>query len=460
MGSIAAEHPLLVKPKRFTSVVMILVIVAGLAGSLFAGLNIRERTRDSLMARAMTAVDALSVSDVKELRGNTTDLNNVAYQKLKQQLSLIRRDNPDLRFVYLLGRQERDIRFLVDSEASNSPNYSPPGEPYRTASPRLKGAFIVNDSFIEGPVQDTYGRWIAALVPIIDHSTGETIAMLGVEIPVIDYYSQMAVYAFVPLLLAAIPLAGLLRDRKLAAKEQEINQLKIQFLSVASHELRSPLAGLLWATQSLITPGSQPNLTVAQHELLVDMYNSTATSYATVNEILDFSIFNRHAAGKLQNDTVDLKLTLDEVLKLLKLTATETSITVRFSGSWSEQAETRGDISALKRAFMNIVSNAIKYSPDNSQVELLYAQEKDRHVIGVRDHGIGIPLKEQAKVLQGYYRATNATKQVANGTGLGLWVTKLVIEQHGGSLWLDSVENKGTIVYVALPIVDPAQRNT
>jgi len=109
---------------------------------------------------------------------------------------------------------------------------------------------------------------------------------------------------------------------------------------------------------------------------------------------------------------------------------------------------------------MNIVSNAIKYSPENSPITFLYDSKEDMHVIGVRDHGIGIPEEEQTKVLEGYYRATNATKVQAHGTGLGLWVTRLIVEKHGGVLRLDSKVGKGTTIYASFPKPPPAKNKT
>jgi signal transduction histidine kinase len=455
--SAVVDPRLLAKPKRLTSVVMMLIIVVGVMGSLFAGIAANVHNHDLLMARVRTAASALQPDDIKALQGNNHDLRNPAYKRLKDRLSQIQLENQGIRFVYLMGKHGNDVFFYVDSEAAGSEDYSPPGQIYYEASPRLKAAFNNSEAFIEGPTRDRWGWWVSALAPVISSTNGDTIAVLGVDTPALSYYFQVFIYTLIPLCLAAIPLAGLLRDRKLENKEREIVALKNQFTSIASHELRSPLAGMLWAVQSMLK--NDKNLTAEQKEMLTDMYHSTEASLVTVNEILDLSVFERGQAGKMQHETLDLISVMNEVRATLKLGAQEKKIKISKVGDWPDHTYVMGDVGALKRALMNIVSNAIKYSRAETTIELGYHKEADKQVISVRDWGIGIPKSEQMKVLEGYYRARNAVKVQAHGTGLGLWITKLIIEQHGGTLWLESHEGKGTTIFVSLPLVSTAKKN-
>ena len=105
----------------------------------------------------------------------------------------------------------------------------------------------------------------------------------------------------------------------------------------------------------------------------------------------------------------------------------------------------------IKRAFSNLISNAIKYSPSNSKVTIDYELIEGDHVFTIKDSGIGIPKNEQSKVFEGFYRASNAVKQGINGTGMGLYLSRGVAEQHGGKLWLKSDEGQGTTIYLRLP---------
>lgn len=456
-----SSAPLVKKRRRYTSSVILLVIAVGVAGSALAGMNAMLLNRDQMMSQARVAADAISADEISQLDGSDKDLENETYQDLKKRLTRMREANPGTRFVYLLGvKESNDVFFYADSEPEDSDSYSPPGEIYPEASLRLKASFSDDAPFIEGPSSDSFGTWISALAPVIDQSTGKTVAVLGVDEPAKDYFVQIAIYSIIPLILAAIPLTVLYRNRKLEEKEREITDLKTQFVSVASHELRSPLNGVLWAVQSLIKPGASPNLKSDQLKLLTSVYNNTASSVATVNEILDFSIFDRGKANKLLHERVDLKDVLTDVEKVLTLSAQEGGVTFKYLGEWPEHIPAEGDPGAFKRAFSNILSNAVKYSPKDSVIELSYQKEASTHVISVRDHGIGIPASEQAKVLEGYYRAANATKVKAHGTGMGLWVTKKIIEQHGGKLVLESKENEGTTIHSHLPIAKTADESS
>ncbi len=451
MNTKAAIHPLLAKPKRYLTSAAMVVVAVGIAGSILAAISAMQRTQSLMLSRVVTAAGALTPDDIRTLKGRKEDLENPTYESIKRRLTRIRQESPGTQFIYLMGSRNNQVFFYVDSEPQNSEDYSPPGQPYTEASLPLKAAFFDETPFIEGPLRDSYGMWMSALAPVYDTATQEIVAVVGIDVAASDYFLQIALSALIPLLLAALPLTVLLRNRRLEAKEHEVMQLKSQFVSVASHELRSPLTGALWGIQSLIKPEAARGLTDSQRNMLTAIYNSTASSLATVNEILDFSIFNRNKADKLQRVEVDLRAVLDDIQKVLHLSTREAGVHIVYKDDWPERVLVWGDPGALKRALSNILSNAIKYSHKATTIELAYHLNKNQHVISVRDHGIGIPAREQAKVLEGYYRASNASKRLAHGTGMGLWITKLIIEQHGGKLSLISKENQGTTIFVTLP---------
>lgn len=437
------------RPKRLTTVVMMLIIWAGSVGGLFAAISTDVAAKNSMRSRATTIAATISLSDLKSLKNNESDLDTNAYRNLKSSLQRIISDNQDLRFIRIVGIKNNRPFFYVDSENPYTRDYVSPGYPYPEASQKFRGVFNGEDPTVEGPHRDRWGMWLSAYAPVVDPGANNIYAMVAIHTPATNYYGQLFIYTLIPLLLTAIPLVGLMRDRKLETKEREIAGLKSQFVSIASHELRSPITGMLWAIQSMLK--NEKELNRRQKGLLNDMYNSTAASLATVNEILDLSVFERGQSAKLQRTTVDMVAVFHEVIKTLKLGAEEKDLKIVMDGKWPEHAYVSGDVAALKRSLMNIVSNAIKYSRPKTEVEILYAYSSLHHHFSVRDHGIGIPKSEQAKVLGGYYRASNAVSSQANGTGLGLWITRLVIEEHGGHIELKSVVDKGTSIIVSLP---------
>lgn len=450
---------LLSKPKRYTSVVLISVVVAGVMGSMFAAISMDIRNREYFQAQAQTVAQNLPVNEITTLQGEGSDAATLAYMTIKGRMIQLHNSNPDISSAYLLGYRDKQLFYYADSKLENSTGFTAPGTPFKDASVRTVASFHTTDQpFIEGPVKNRKGTWLTTYAPVKDRTSGRTVALVALAVPAYSYYFQLFIYALVPLLLAAIPTAGLIRDRKLENKEREILSLKSQFVSIASHELRSPLNGMLWAIQSLLKK-TDAEKDPEQNELLFDMYRSAEASLATVNEILDFSVFERGKEQKLHKDKVNLAQVLNEVQKTLKLGAAEKNIRIRRSEEWPEDLIVLGDVAALKRSLMNLISNAVKYSPDNSVVTLGYRSDKESYIISIADEGIGIPKDEQAKVLQGYYRASNAKEVQAHGTGLGLWMSKLIVEEHSGQLWLDPEVKKGTTVHIALPRSDTEKRS-
>lgn len=447
MKLLASTPQVLARPMQYLTSATAVVIAVGLVGSALAATNAAVVNKDLLLSRAVTAAAAFSGEEIEQLRGDSNDLSNPTYKSLRRRLISIRQGNDGTRFAYLLGRNDQNqVIFLADSESEASTSYSPPGMAYPEASGLLRSAFINQEPIIEGPLEDSYGNWVTAAAPVTDEQ-GRIVAVLGIDTPANDYYKQIATYAITPLLLAAIPVAVLIYNRRLAHKEHEITKLKTQFVSIASHELRSPLTGTLWGIQSLLKAKHRAE----QEETLTALYNNVSSSLATVNEILDFSIFERGDEENLQREIVDLRIAINDIIKLYHLSANEKDITITRAGKWPKQALVIGDHGALKRAVGNLLSNALKYSPKGSKIEIALHTKGDRHIIGVRDHGIGIPRSEQSKVLGGYYRAANASKIKAYGTGMGLWLARMIVEQHQGKLWLRSKENEGSTFFISLP---------
>ena len=435
--------------RRTVTFLLITMAAIGLVGALVTGYAINEQKTNSLKARAMTIADVVSQSELRQLKGSATDLNTQQYQTLKSQLQAIRGHNNDLKFVYVMGQKpDKSVFFYVDSEPAASEDYSPPGEPFPEASPELSATFTNKKSFVEGPVSDSYGVWFSGLAPVIDSTTGKVIAVVGIDMPASAFYRDTILVSLLPLLLVAFPIGYLLYKRHVIHEEEEIMQLKSEFVSIASHELRSPLSGMLWAIQMML---KSEKLSSRDQQLLRNMYDSTQSSMATVNEILDATIFDRPEKSALRRDLVDIKSVLKSVETTQRLAAEERKIELRFAAHWPETVYVQGDVAALKRACMNLVSNAIKYTTSEGDIIFGYEHRKNSHVITIKDHGIGVSQSDIPKILNGYYRSAEATQLTSHGTGIGLYVTRKIIEDQGGKLELTSELGKGTTVIITMP---------
>lgn len=436
-------HWLNLRRKMPINIVVLLVVIGGLISSatLFVAYERAYRIGQKELVTAIAS--ALTISTSQSYRIGTTDI-------IDAQLQDIHQGNPNITAIYVVTGVTGQTTLTSEPGV-----YSPDSNSFFPDQARSK-EYITQatnnpSTLLNGPVKVASSYGVAVYAPITNPDTKKVIGFLGVHINSQSHYFILALITLTPLLVMAATLLAIARQLKIQNKEQAILALKNQFVSIASHELRSPLTGILWAVQSLSRNASS-KLTLEQLGLLTDVYRSTESSLATVNEILDMSIFERGKDGNLPADEFDLWMVIKQVEATLRLGAQEKKIRVEPTGNWPKHVPVIGDAGALKRAIMNIVSNAIKYSPEGSTIHLSYIHSTDgQHIIGVQDTGIGIPAEEQQQVLEGYYRATNARHVQANGTGLGLWVTRKIIEEHGGKLWLESELGKGTTIFLSLP---------
>jgi signal transduction histidine kinase len=440
------------KPKKYTTFVALLIVTTGLASASFAAITSALQQREYLVGRAQTISNTLPTEDIMKLQGKESDRNLDAFNHVTQGLLQVTNSNTDIARIHLFVIRNNQVQVGVDAKSPNDAGYIPPGNAYAETTEPLRATFKTTEPRFDTLISDDYGRWVAAYTPVYDVQTAQIVGVVGIFKSAQAYYGEILLYALVPLLLAAIPLAGILRDIKIQSKEHEILQLKNQFVSIASHELRSPLTGMLWGIQ--ILQRDEDKLSLKQRGLLHDMYLSTESSLSTVNEILDLSIFERSETQNLQKERLDMSTVTDQVISTLKLGAQEKNIEIHKNGSWPPMF-VMGDVGALKRGLMNIVANAIKYTHAHDTVVLAYRKSSEgEHIISVQDHGIGIPHDEQEKVLEGYYRASNASEVQAHGTGLGLWLARKIALEHGGRVWLNSTIGKGTTIFLALPDAD------
>lgn len=444
------------KQRRSSNILIGLVLATGIIGSLLTGSYIAQSNRAALQQRATDIAFALSSNRTETLTGSTSDLDNPAYRDLKQRLINIRTSDQSVHSVYVLTTQDDEAIMLVNSDSEVSATYAPPGGSLGAASPMLRNLNVSRTPFTEGPVSDEHGNWITGYAPIMQPQSGTVVGIVAVEKSAQRFYATVLGFGALPFLLVLPGLFALVQDRRLRKKEEAMLQLRSKFVSVASHELRSPLSGMLWALESLLKP-SVKNLTIEQQVILLDMYQSTEESLATINEILDMSALEKNKPQQTALEPIEIGNIIKNATKTLRLSANERGMKFAFVGNWNgDDCYTKGDRSALKRLFMNLITNAIKYGRDDTTISIRISQKDDMHIIAIEDHGIGIPATEQRKVLTGYYRASNAQKTQKPGTGLGLLLSKRVAEQHGGSLTISSKEGSGTTVYVALPVVKPS----
>lgn len=232
------------------------------------------------------------------------------------------------------------------------------------------------------------------------------------------------------------------------SKQKEVDRMKTDFISLASHQLRTPLSALRWFIELLLKTAK--DFSTDQQELLDNSYKSTLRMISLVNMLLNIS---RIESGRLIVDSksTDLVTLAKEVITELEPRIHQKQIEIHTT--FPENLEpVSTDPQLIREVFANLLSNALKYSAEKSMVELGITQTDSTVQVSVKDQGIGIPQEDQDHIFLKFYRGSNVMKTETDGTGLGLYFIKEIIQTCGGKIWFESADGKGTTFFFTLPI--------
>lgn len=246
------------------------------------------------------------------------------------------------------------------------------------------------------------------------------------------------------------------RNLALAAANTELKQLdqmKSQFVSTAAHELRTPLSTISGYIEILLEPGYD-DLTDEQSRCLGIVERNTKRLIRITDDLLDVSSIEAGRIDLLLRPLWFPKL-IDMTVKDLQpmLDAKAQKLTIHVE---PELPKVLCDENRTMQILSNLVSNAIKYTPDKGIIELrLQTADTDGFILfSVTDNGIGIPENDRQKLFESLVRATNVSQSRSPGVGLGLYIVRSLVELHGGQVWLESEEGKGTTFYATFPADD------
>ena len=230
---------------------------------------------------------------------------------------------------------------------------------------------------------------------------------------------------------------------------QEANRLKSEFLANMSHELRTPLNSVIGFAE-LLVDGKVGLLTADQKEYLNEILTSGEHLLQLVNDILDLA---KIEAGKMElvPETFSVKKVTDEVCAVMRTTASQRNIKINVYASTNVDVVTL-DLLKFKQVLYNLLSNAVKFSHDNGEIKVAFSLDSSQHLqLQVRDYGIGIKEKDLPRVFQEFEQLKSRAARRFPGTGLGLALTKKIIELHNGSIGVESEFGKGSTFIVAVP---------
>lgn len=232
-------------------------------------------------------------------------------------------------------------------------------------------------------------------------------------------------------------------------REKFIERLKTEFVSLSAHQLRTPLSAIKWSLQ-MVLEGDVGEITREQRDFLNKAYESNERMIKLINDLLNVT---RIEEGRyLYKPTfLDISKIVEDVVSFYKIQAKRKNIELVLIKK-KNLPEVKADEEKIKLAIANLVDNAINYTMPGGKVSVILKGNEKEIKISVKDTGIGIPEAQKERVFSKFFRASNAMRIQTEGTGLGLFITKNIIEAHGGKIWFESEEGKGTTFYFTLPI--------
>ncbi|MDI6882934.1 MAG: ATP-binding protein [Patescibacteria group bacterium] len=244
---------------------------------------------------------------------------------------------------------------------------------------------------------------------------------------------------------------GTLVMLKDVTRERIIERLKTEFVSIAAHQLRTPLSAIKWTLRMILDEdlGKVPK---EQREFLEKTYQSNERMIHLINDLLNVT--------RIEEGRFLYNVQKEDIIKVVK----------RITGPLKEMAQRKGvkfefkvpeeklpkidiDGEKISLALENLIENAIFYTKEGKvEVSLKFNKEKKEVQFSVKDTGIGIPQSQQKRVFTRFFRAATAIRAETEGTGLGLFIAKNIIEAHEGKIWFESAEGKGSNFYFTLPV--------
>jgi PAS domain S-box-containing protein len=242
-------------------------------------------------------------------------------------------------------------------------------------------------------------------------------------------------------------IVGVIEVLRNITLEKEIDKAKTEFVSLASHQLRTPLSTVGWYTEMLLS-GDAGKINKKQKEFLDEVYKGNRRMVELVNSLLNVSRIElgTFAVDPVPSDIKEIAETVfDELVPQIKLKK------LKIVKKYAKLGKINLDPKLIRIVFQNLLTNAIKYTQEKGLVELSVEKKNGKIQVSVKDNGYGIPENAKQKIFTKLFRADNVKSKDSGGTGLGLYIIKSIVAQSGGEIWFESEENKGTTFFFTIP---------
>ncbi|KKQ76859.1 MAG: two-component hybrid sensor and regulator [Parcubacteria group bacterium GW2011_GWC1_38_6] len=263
------------------------------------------------------------------------------------------------------------------------------------------------------------------------------------------YVDDPIMVVFIVLLSAAILFIMAFFITNGFEKLAEANRMKTEFVGIVSHQLRAPLSNLKWSIELLMS-GGLGKIEEKQKEYFQILEENSSRMHELISDLLVVSrmettgFFSHKASFSL------IKL-VKETIKEFDIFTKSSNIKIDFDYP-SKKIDTLADSPHIKLVVENLIDNAIRYAKKGGNIQIKAQARKDKIYLEIKDDGVGIPKNDQRYIFQKFFRAQNALKHQTQGSGLGLYIAKTMIEKSNGKIGFNSKENEGSTFWFTLPL--------
>jgi signal transduction histidine kinase len=300
------------------------------------------------------------------------------------------------------------------------------------------------DPLLQRLVQTLFPTLAPTMVPRSKSGEYPQVVDISFESPTLELRTITA-----PLADASGHVTGFMKIIRDRTHEIALAKAKTEFITVASHQLRTPTTNIEWTLEAL---AGIANLDENSKTLLANAQVSAKQLKTVVEDLLNISRIEEGRFGYALEDA-DLTAFIQKILGEILPQARRLGISLYFDPPVQPLPPVHIDQKKLSMAFTNLVDNAIRYNVANGSVTVALQKQADKPYIEVtiKDTGIGVPAEDAQKLFSKFFRASNAVKTRADGSGLGLYITQNIIQAHGGSIWLESELNRGSTFHFTIP---------
>ncbi len=235
------------------------------------------------------------------------------------------------------------------------------------------------------------------------------------------------------------------------SREKRVERLKTEFVSLSAHQLRTPLSGMKWTLKMLLDE-DVGKLNKGQKELLGRLYRNNERMVKLIADLLDVTKLEegKYLYYHRKEDILEIA---GQIIPSLEEQAKQKGLKFKFSEPKEKIPKIKMDKEKIGICMQNLIRNSIKYTDSGGKVtvNLKYDKKNKEVLFYVEDTGMGIPKDKQKRVFTKFFRTSKAMKKETVGSGLGLYMSKNIIEAHGGKVWFESEEEKGSTFYFSLP---------